>query len=597
MSENGLLARKKGCILFGCIGFLFVFFVIVERDLAQAGNIVWTGGYLLKLLAVCLFAGGILGSGLCFLVYVLAERKGKLSRQAEGAQTQAEMQTQREKQAQTPGSKILRQLVGWLGSLGEGKFFLAAFLLIALCWLPCYLAYYPAICAYDANVQTGQVVEGAYNDHHPIAHTLLIGGAMKMGAGLFGNVNAGIAVYGAVQLLLLAGALAFGIGLLRHFGVKPVFQALLLLYGAAYPFHWYMSVSVIKDTVFSIFFLLQMLALCGILLKGDNSFHAGWLDALFGVCTVGMILFRNNGRYAMIVLLVFLLFALWRGRGARKLWGRLSAAAVLAFIVGNVLLSALFRITGAQQGDKREMLSMPIQQMARCMIYHGGVGVAAGDDGTMDEDARALINDFLLDESYREYRPDIADPVKRHTNTYVPRYRLKEFASVYLRLFAEYPGEYVNAALAVNAGYLSPGDVSHAFINENGVEKGLGYVQTRWVESELNPRGIYKDTKWKSLFERLENWADGNAYLDYPVLKYIFVPGTYLWLYLLLAGSLVVRKRFRMLLPLSLVLGYYITLFLGPTVQLRYLYPLMLAFPFAALILHAPRGKEIFFAP
>lgn len=590
MSETGLLARKKGCLLFGCIGFLFVFFVVAERDLAQAGNIVWTGGYILRMLIICLLAGGILGSAVCFLVYGFAEGKWKLFRQTEEAQTQAEVQTQKELQTQTPASKIFRQPGGWLGSLGEGKFFLIAFLLLVLCWLPCYLAYYPAICAYDANVQTGQVVEGAYNDHHPIAHTLLIGGAMKMGAQFFGNVNAGIAVYGAVQMLLLAGAFAFGISQLRHFQVKPVFQALLLLYGMAYPFHWYMSVSVIKDTVFSIFFLLQMLSLCGILLKGDNSFHAGWLDALFGVCTVGMILFRNNGRYAMIVLLVFLLFALWRGRRARKLWGRLAAVSVLAFIAGNILLAVLFRATGAQQGDKREMLSMPIQQMARCMVYHGGVGVAAEDDNTMDEDARALINDFLLDESYREYRPDIADPVKRHTNTYVPRYRSKEFVSVYLRLLAEYPGEYVNAVLAVNAGYLSPGDTSHAFINENGVEKGLGYVQTRWVENDLNPRGIYKDTKWKSLFEKLENWADRNAYLDYPVLKYIFVPGTYLWLYLLLAGSLVVRKRFRMLLPLSLALGYYITLFLGPTVQLRYLYPLMLVFPFAALV--TLNGKE-----
>lgn len=48
----------------------------------------------------------------------------------------------------------------------------------------------------------------------------------------------------------------------------------------------------------------------------------------------------------------------------------------------------------------------------------------------------------------------------------------------------------------------------------------------------LNNRGIYKDSKWPGLYERLETWADGNGYLELPVLKYLFVPGSYLWLYL-----------------------------------------------------------------
>ena len=90
------------------------------------------------------------------------------------------------------------------------------------------------------------------------------------------------------------------------------------------------------------------------------------------------------------------------------------------------MLSAVFSATHAEQGDRREMLSMPIQQMARCMIYHGGVGVLPADDGTMSEQDRALVNDFILDEAYRDYDPGIADPVKRHTNTYVVRYRSRK---------------------------------------------------------------------------------------------------------------------------------------------------------------------------
>jgi len=151
-------------------------------------------------------------------------------------------------------------------------------------------------------------------------------------------------------------------------------------------------------------------------------------------------------------------------------------------------------------------------------------------------------------------------------------------------LLAEYPGDFVNAALAVNAGYLYVGDESHAYINVNGRDTGLGYVQTRFLTGELNSYGVYQDSKWRGLFGLFEKWADANGHLQIPVLKYLFVPGVFLWLYLLLAGYLILHKRYDKCVPLALVMGYYVTLFLGPTVQLRYIYPLMIALPFAAVL-------------
>lgn len=62
------------------------------------------------------------------------------------------------------------------------------------------------------------------------------------------------------------------------------------------------------------------------------------------------------------------------------------------------------------------------------------------------------------------------------------------------------------------------------------------------------------------------------------------MPGIWLWLYLLLFGFLCIVRKGRLCLPLTLVLGYYLTLFLGPTVQLRYIYPVMAAYPFILLL-------------
>ena len=188
------------------------------------------------------------------------------------------------------------------------------------------------------------------------------------------------------------------------------------------------------------------------------------MELLFFTAAVGMILFRNNGKYAFLVLIVFLLAAVLFGK-RRRFWGRTLLWSLGALAVGMVLLQMVFRITDAEQGDRREMLSIPIKQLARTMLYHGGVGVLEEDDNTMEEADKALVNDFILNEAYRNYRPDFADPVKSNTNTYVARYRTGEFIDTYIRLFLRYPGDFLNAALAVNAGYLYPGDVSHAYVN------------------------------------------------------------------------------------------------------------------------------------
>lgn len=557
--NNLFVMRKRDIAIFGTVGFWFCIFQITGKTLADNGNILWTGEYIIKLILFSFIGAIVIGLACAFLMAKA------------GVNSPAKMDS-------------VCNCHKW-NSISKYKFGMLCFGLFLLCWMPCYLAYYPGICAYDVTVQTGQIESGEYNDHHPIAHTLLIKAGMVLGNMMFGSPNTGIGILVLVQMICLAGAFAFAMTLLRERGVGRIPLICLLLLGMFYPFNMYMSVSVIKDVFFSVFFLIQILSLCEIVRVKKIGF--GLFDWMFGISAVGMQLFRNNGRYAMFVLQIILVITFLFAKGTRRFWGNLALNCMICLIIGSLILSGLFRVTGAEQGDRREMLSMPIQQLARCMLYHGGVGELDEDDHTMDEHAKSLINDFLLDESYREYRAEIADPVKKHTNTYVARYRAEEFIETYLELLCQYPGDFINAALAVNSGYLYVGDETHAWVNENGTDKGLGYVQTRWVEGELNPRGLYKASKWTGLYNLMEKWADKNAYLQIPIIKYLFVPGVFLWGYLFFAAYLIARRRYDRCVPLVLIMGYYITLFLGPVVQLRYIYPLMIAMPF--IVFHLTR--------
>lgn len=564
MKQSRNIPQRIGYLLFCLTGVLFLFCWQTAGVLERQGNIVWTGAYTAKVLAVSLAGGAALGGGVSALFWWLdSHPRGR-------------------KRAESP----LWKQEPW-------KVFCGSLVLILLAWLPAYLAYYPAVCAYDMPVQTGQIAENYYVDHHPIAHTFLLKCFMKLGEGL-GSITAGVGLLALLQLLFLGAVFAYGVCLLCKNGVCGPGILLVQLWCMFYPFHWYMGVSITKDTIFTGFFVLLLLLLYELLenpaeLSGRRRTAK---EIGFGLATVGMILFRNNGLYALLVLLFILLLAFLAGKTQRRFWGRLLCRTAGAFLVGSLLLSAVFKLSGAEQGDKREMLSLPIQQLARTMLYHGGVGILPEDDNSIGEEDKALINDFILNQGYGSYNPRISDPVKRNTNTYVVRYRTKEFLETYLGLFFKYPGDYLNAGLAVNAGYLYPNDTSHAYINVTDDRIGRGYVQTYWEEDTMNARGIYKASKWTWLRERLESWADENAYLRLPVIKYLFVPGVWFWLYFLLLARLVMRRSLRRCVPLALVFGYFITLFLGPAVQLRYLYPVMAAFPFALLLGSGRKTEE-----
>lgn len=562
MEQRELLRKQIAYIMFSVMGFLFFFFCLTEKELASEGNIVWTGGYVFRLLTVSVLAGGAVGAALCAGFYRLAAWKPP------------------------NGQENVRQR-HWLGLAVFG----GSFLLLFLGWLPAYLAYYPAICSYDSPIQVGQIAEKSFIDHHPIAHTLLIKGAMDFGKNVLGSVNAGIGLYALLQLLLLAAVFAFGISRLSQLGIKLFWLVLLHVILMVFPFNMYLCISVTKDVVFSAFFVLQIVSVYELLYKMPMERRITWKELLFFCSTVGMILFRNNGKFAFLVFLIFLALAALFGKENRKRFIGLFLWSAAGLLVGNIALVGLFRLTGAEQGDKREMLSMPIQQLARCMIYHGGVGVVPEDDNTMGETDKALIQDFILNEGYKKYNPVISDPVKNNTNTYVVRYRLRDFASSYFHLFTTYPGDFINAALAVDAGYLYPKDVTHAFVNTDQNLSGMGYVQTHWNEDVFANYGIYKASKWEWLHGHMEKWADENGYLKIPVLRYLFMPGIWIWLYLILSGCLVIRREYNKCLPLTLILGYYGTLLLGPTVQLRYIYPVMIAFPFVIFMAREWRVK------
>lgn len=514
---------KGGIIaLYAVIGALFAFFVKSEWDLFKYGNILWTQEYILKVLIFSLI-GAVSFVGIYILIKLVLNQYIYCYRPKKG----------------------LNPLITFLGS----------FVITTLSYVPFLFAYYPGIQAYDVSIQLSQIVTNAYNDHHPIFHTLLMALSVK----LFGN----LCLATMVQLLLLSCSFAFVIFTLRKCEVGLLWQILAQAFFCLNPLNGFMAVSITKDTIFTAFFVFFVCSFF-LLLKFENI----WLDVLFTLSLIGSVLFRNNGRYAVLVMIIATLIALLCAKERRRFFLRLCLEMVGGFIVGIVLLKIAFFATHAVQGDKREMLSVPLQQIARVMNY---------EEEKITDEEKLLIDNLILYEAYKDYNPVISDPVKKYTNTYVVRYQTKDFLKVYLELFKKYPGDYINATLALIGGYVSPLDETYRIMKISGNTVTRNYIQHSFTSFGFEDIA-YEASKLPKFKQFLDIFAESDGF-NLPVLKIFFIPGIYLWIFIILFPVYLERRNFSSLIPLFFVLAFFGTLLLGPTMHLRYIYPCMAVLP------------------
>lgn len=444
----------------------------------------------------------------------------------------------------------------------DGPFVFAFYMtVILICWLPVFLAYYPSVFAYDAEGQLYQVMADDYSTHHPLIHTLFLGAFFKLGERLPGSYSSGMALHSIVQMFFMAMILAYGLAVLYRERTSWVLRILLLLFYALFPVHSILAVSTTKDVLFSGLVLLYTI-------KSDQ-WHNGkaektkGADVRFVLLSVLMLLFRNNAVYAWLLCQPFLLcFAGKKGRLGR--YAVIAAATLLLFGLGSLGLKTA---VSARSGSPREMLSVPLQQMARTRVMH---------EEEISEKMRERLDAYLPSEwVFAAYNPYLADPVKNRAVIHDdPAGLIKTWA----QLGVQFPLTYMDAFLDNSIGYWYLGDKSHSTIYGVGMESGFGYLST---DNRTMPAGyeIVEHSYMPRLRLFMERLISENEYQKVPVLPVIFAPAFYWWLLCLYIAFFLYRKEYGMLVPALFLAAYYLTLLLSPTVLIRYMYPFVISSP------------------
>ena len=443
---------------------------------------------------------------------------------------------------------------------GGARFLLAAFVWLAGCYGIMFLLHYPGSFMYDTQRQVFQVASGNYEMFHPLAHTLLIRACLSL-LGVLGSFEKCAAVYSLVQITLFAFCFSQVCASVRRMYGRKAACAALLFFGL-YPSHMAFASNCTKDGLFSAFFAL-FFALCfEEVLRGNLSARRRALRLAAGTLAC---LLRNNMIYAFAVWMIVLLLC---GRRYR----RLAVCTVAAIVLCLGANSGMQRATGARDGSKIEMLSVPILQLARARLERP-------DCFTQEEQALMdlVFVDALYGSStplYERYEPTLADPVKNYLDEALVLEKFGDLARMWARVGMQCPDVYLDAFLNLALPSLYP--YSHYDVAQPYIETGLqpGVVTAPFGQPPMSQPGRFKAIRdW--MYEHIySTGAD-----DVPVIRYLFNTGFIFWLLLLFVLSDLYAGNYQRVLLCALPVLLWGTFLLGPVMQGRYLYPFICVLP------------------
>lgn len=458
---------------------------------------------------------------------------------------------------------------------------IAVFCFIFILWIPCFLAYFPAIYSYDAEPQLIQYTMHQFDNHHPIFHTLILGWCYDLGRML--KVD-GMAFYSIIQMILLDVSFTEVVITMRRKGVRKLFCAVILIYFAVFPVHPLMAISTTKDTPFTAFIILTVVLLWRIMTSHEGQTnmllpaeHAHMTLrtelTLMSLSMMGMMLFRRNGVHIAggVVIASILSHALNSKKEFRDKYLHIalySLAGIAAFMLVN---TTLINITHAAAGEEAEALSIPIQQLARTY---------KSNSSTMTEEEKQELYKYLPEIALQNYRPSISDGAKQNFNNEAYREDPKGFFKIWGHLLKKYPGSYALATLYNTEGDWFPTDVSFSRVYKDIWRDRTGYLITDATPVFCGMDYVHKENLLPKLRDRYEAFATGCDYSSSFLLTLMFSPAMYcLFVVYIFVWCLFLSDEKNLTIVIVPLLLNFLTILAGPCMLVRYVYPLMCSSP------------------
>lgn len=406
---------------------------------------------------------------------------------------------------------------------------------------------------------------------------LLLGGSICAVHKVTGSYNLGIACYTLFQMAVIAGVFTGMIAYLRKKGVSVWLRVLSVIYFAVFPVVVMFTLCSAKDALFTGALLLLVISLLEMGCAGENFFASrGWQCTL--VCSAAlMMLLRKNGVYAFLVMVPVLLLMQKRqeNRKYRKRLGVLLIGAFALFLAGNTLLTVSLH---AQAGENQEILTVPIQQLARTYKY---------TPEAFSDEEKTLLFRILPEDALARYNPRLSDPVKYFFNNQEYEKDRSQYAKLWLSVGMRKPLSYLNAWLMTSYGFWYPDTVINVYAGNSVFT--FTYKDCSYFGYEVEEPGV-RASKIPWLDEAYRRLSLEIQQEKIPVLSMLYSPGCLFWCFAFFFSYALYRRKYHILQAYVLVLLMWLTVILGPTYLPRYVLIFWYALPlFVAVMFEEER--------
>lgn len=432
--------------------------------------------------------------------------------------------------------------------------------ILSLLWLPHLLVKLPAAFCGDTVSQIWQALGlETYNAHHPLFMTWILKICLWIGQSAFSSNRAGAVIYFLIQAVLLIFIFSYTIYYLEMKGISKFNRNIIWLIYAFCPFIvGYIGV-ILKDVLYSAFFLLFII-FCVQYLE-DKEYEIQW-KTLVGLTVSGIftVLMRNNGKEVIYpTLFVIAFITIWKNRKVPRQCIKAILVFTLPVVCATLISKGLVCYYSIVPGSIAEALSLPFQQTARTVYEHG--------EEILVEEQEAIDVVLEYDSLAERYNPLLSDPVKFMYNPEVGKDELLSYAQVWLKHLVRYPRTYIDATLHQNYPLF-------CILQDNYI---FYYSSTVTYKEELLINEYKLIEQIEALFVSFYELA-----FDIPVIGIFSRASFYSLLLLILTFFILCDRDYKFLIPLLpmwMTIGISI---LGPAIMRhpRYSFPIIYSLPF-----------------
>ena len=434
-------------------------------------------------------------------------------------------------------------------------FCITAFIFLLVIYLIYYFTFYPGG-VYTDTWASFQMLTGVekFDNKQPVLYTLML----FLVKAFLPDVSRGFGIFTFIQVILMVLTFTYFIYWLLNKKVNSIIATIITLFLGFFKLYPLYSVSVWKDTPFSLSVFLYTLTLIDLIIDFNNKEIKKSNIIKFNIFTILIAFLRTNGFISLFSLAILLVIYFKDIFINKKIlhFKPFIISSIIVLLIINIIPNFYHKFGISPTSTIAKAISIPIQQVA----------MVVSEEGNITDDQKELIEKVIPFKNIKKsFRPTLADTIRWNSefNEDYLQSHLNEYFKLWFELFIQNPKEYFIQYLLQTSGFWTFNVKGEEAFHSAEVWKTL----TDTVES-TDLIAEYSNFSFKADLLHLPFYSGGfffwitafSIFITFRICKkkYLlgYIPGILIWLSVMLSTPMASALRYVYILVLILPLNF-----------------------------------------